>query len=243
MNIVDFIILAILGYGLLSGMYKGMITSGLSLVGFAAAWFGASALYERIANFALSNTTLMAVLNQYLEPDTFFTNHTQAMTTVSEVIAGREAALQEAVNAVSAKFGFIAEAFSNNVRQEAFASLGITTLSDYLNQTLWVAVFNVVAFLLAFIVLYVVISLVVNLLDRVISFPLLRGFDWLVGGVFGLLRSSVVVVLVLSVLPVLTSLISPDLTQQLQTGSALYTFASQFDLLGAVGMLQNLVMG
>lgn len=102
---------------------------------------------------------------------------------------------------MSAKFGFYAEAFSNNVRQEAFGQLGITTLSDYLNQTLWVAVFNVVAFLLAFILLYVVISLVVNLLDRVISFPLLRGFDWLVGGVFGLLRSSVVVVLVLSVLP------------------------------------------
>lgn len=241
MNIVDLIILAILGYGLLAGMYKGMITSGLSLVGFAGAWFGAKALYARIANFALSNTTLMAVLNQYLEPETFFNDYTQAMTTVSDVVAGGEPALRSAVESVSGKFAFISNAFSSNVRQQAFQSLGINTLADYLDQTLWMAVFNVAAFIIAFIVLYIVISLVVNLLDHVISFPVLRGFDWLVGGVLGLLRSSVVVVLVLTILPALTSIIAPELTEQLQAGSALYTFASQFDLLGAATLIRNLV--
>ena len=64
MNIVDYLILAILGFGLLSGMHKGSITSGLNTLGFVASWFGAQRLYARIANFALSNTTLMAVLNQ-----------------------------------------------------------------------------------------------------------------------------------------------------------------------------------
>ena len=72
MNILDLLILAILAYGLLAGMYKGMLTSLMSLLAFGGAWFGAKALYARIANFALSNTTLMAVLNQYLEPEEFF---------------------------------------------------------------------------------------------------------------------------------------------------------------------------
>ena len=37
MNIVDIIILAILGLSLVSGMYKGFITSMLALLGFVGA--------------------------------------------------------------------------------------------------------------------------------------------------------------------------------------------------------------
>ncbi|MEE1200609.1 MAG: CvpA family protein [Christensenellales bacterium] len=243
MNIVDFIILAILGFGLLSGMYKGFITSGLATFGFAAAWFSAQSIYERVAHFALSNSTLMAVLNQYLEPEAFFENHTQAVTAVSEVIAGGEAAISSAVNSVSGVFSFISEPFSANLRNQAFAKLGITTMSDYFNQTLWVAVFNVLAFIVSFLLIYMVIMLVVNLLDRVISFPVLRGFDWLVGGAFGLLRSSVVVVLVLSILPVLTSIISPDLTQSLMSESQLVSYVSRFDLLNVAQWFETLIFG
>ena len=56
--------------------------------------------------------------------------------------------------------------------------------------------FLMVYFLLCFIALYVLSCLVVNLLDHVISFPLVRGFDWLLGGLFGLARGLVIVVLV-----------------------------------------------
>lgn len=243
MNIVDILIIAVLGYGLLSGMYKGSITSGLSTLGFVFSWFGAQHVYERIANYALSNTTLMAVLNQYLEPDSFFKSHTEAVTAVSDVIAGGEQAISAAVESVGERFSFISQAFSANIRTQAFENLGISTLSDYLNQTFWVAVFNVAAFVLAFLVIYVVVSLLVNLLDRVISFPVLRGFDWLLGGVLGLLRSSVVVVLILAILPSVTSLISPELTQTLTGGSAMYSFVRQFDPLSVAGWVQSLIAG
>ena len=72
MNIIDIIILVVLAFSVLAGMYKGFIASVLATAGLAGAWFGAQALYERVANYALSNKTLMAVLNQYLEPETFF---------------------------------------------------------------------------------------------------------------------------------------------------------------------------
>lgn len=243
MNIVDILIIAVLGFGLLSGMHKGSITSALSTFGFVFSWFGAQRVYERIANYALSNTTLMAVLNQYLEPDSFFESHSQAVMAVSDVIAGGEQAISAAVDSVGSKFSFIAQSFSANIRTQAFQNLGITSLSDYLNQTLWVAVFNVLAFIAAFILIYIVISLLVNLLDHVISFPVLRGFDWLLGGVLGLLRSSVVVVLVLSILPTVTNIVSPELTQQLTNGSVLYTFATQFDPLSVASYLSTLIAG
>ena len=179
MNIVDILILAVLAFSLLAGMHKGFITSLLSTFGFVGSWFGARLVYERIANLALSNTTLMAVLNQYLEPDSFFASKAQAATTVAEVVSGGESAIQAAVSTVSEKISVISKAFEANIRNQAFARLNITTLSDYLDQTIWQAVFHVLAFLLAFIVIYAIVSLLINLLDHVVRFPVLRMFDWL----------------------------------------------------------------
>lgn len=243
MNIVDIIILAIFVYCLLAGMHKGTISSGMSLLGFAGAWFGAQALYQGIANLGLSNATLMAVLNQYLEPENFFAEHAVAVSNVTDIISGGESSISAAVASVGENWSFLSDAFSANIRNQAFANIGISTMADYFNQTLWVAVFNVIAFIAAFIALYIIINLIVNMLDHVISFPVLRSCDWLIGGVFGLLRATVVVVLVLNVLPALTSIISPEFTAQMISGSALYSFTSQLDLLGVARWISGLVMG
>ena len=176
LNLLDITIIVILAFYLISGMYRGFITSLLTTIGFVGAWFGAQHFYPRVAQLALSNQTLMAVLNQYLEPENFFESHSQAVSTVSEVIAGGESAIQSAVSSVSNKLAVISKAFEANVRAQMFQRLGINTLADYLDQTIWQAVFNVLAFLLCFIALYVLVCLVVNLLDHVISFPMVRGF-------------------------------------------------------------------
>ena len=241
MNIVDILIIVVLAFGLLAGMHKGFVSSILSTIGFVGSWFGARMVYERIANLALSNTTLMAVLNQYLEPESFFASNTQAATTVAEVVSGGESAIQAAVSTVGSKISIIARAFEANIRNQAFAKLNITTLADYLDQTIWQAVFNVLAFVIAFIVIYALVSLVVNLLDHVVRFPVLRMFDWLLGGVCGLVRSLVVAVLLLAIVPTIVSVISPELTQALISQSTLYTFVSQLDFLNVAGMITQLI--
>ena len=241
MNILDILILLVLGFCLLGGMHKGFITSALSTIGFVCSWFGARAIYERIANLALSNTTLMAVLSQYLEPSSFFSSSTQAATTVTEVVSGGESAIQAAVAPVAERISVIARAFEANIRNQAFTKLNIFTLADYLDQTIWQAVFNVIAFLVAFLAIYAVVSLVINLLDHVIPFPVLRMFDWLVGGVFGLARGLVFAVLMLCILPSVITLISPELTQTLISGSSLYSIVSQLDILGVTAMVAQLI--
>ena len=159
------------------------------------------------------------------------------------MIAGGEAAIQNAVAAVSGKLSVISKAFEANVRAQMFQRLGINTLADYLDQTIWQAVFNVGAFLLCFIALYVLACLVVNLLDHVISFPLVRGFDWLLGGIFGLARGLVMVVLVLCLLPALVQIVSPEFADNLRTGSALYTFVTQIDFLNVGNLVTSLIGG
>lgn len=241
MNMIDILILVVLGFCLLAGMHKGFLASFLSTAGFFGSWFGARMVYERIANLALSNTTLMAMLSQYLEPESFFASSAQAATTVSEVVSGGEAAIQSAVSPVAAKISVIARAFESNIRNQAFTKLNITTLSDYLDQTIWQAVFNVLAFVLAFIVIYAVVTLVVNLLDNVIRFPVMRMFDWLLGGICGLVRGLVVVLLILCILPSIATLIAPELTQTLLAESTLYSFVSQLDILNVSGMITQLI--
>ena len=243
LNLLDITIIVILAFYLISGMYRGFITSLLTTVGFVGAWFGAQHFYPRVAQLALSNQTLMAVLNQYLEPETFFESHTQAVSTVSEVIAGGESAIQSAVASVSNKLAVISKAFEANIRAQMFQRLGINTLADYLDQTIWQAVFNVLAFLLCFIALYVLVCLVVNLLDHVISFPMVRGFDWLLGGLFGLARGLVVVVLILCLVPAIVQIVSPEFADSLRTGSVLYSYVMQMDFLNVNKLVTSLVGG
>ena len=243
LNLLDITIIVILAFYLISGMYRGFKTSLLTTIGFVGAWFGAQQLYPRVAQLALSNQTLMAVLNQYLEPETFFESHTQAVSTVSEVIAGGESAIQSAVASVSNKLAVISKAFEANIRAQMFQRLGINTLADYLDQTIWQAVFNVLAFLLCFIALYVLVCLVVNLLDHVISFPMVRGFDWLLGGLFGLARGLVVVVLVLCLVPAIVQIVSPEFADSLRTGSVLYSYVMQMDFLNVNKLVTSLVGG
>ena len=243
LNLLDIAIIVILAFYLISGMYRGFITSMLGTAGFIAAWFGAQHFYPQVANLALSNQTLMAVLNQYLEPESFFASHTQAITSVSEVIAGGESAIQNAIASIAQKLPVVSKAFEANVRAQMFQNLNINTLADYLDQTIWQAVFNVGAFILCFIALYVLSALVVNLLDHVISFPLVRGFDWLLGGLFGLARGLVIVVLVLCLLPALVEIVSPDFAASLRTGSVLYSYVSQLDFLNVGTLVTGLIGG
>ena len=243
MNLLDIVILAILAFYLISGMYRGSITSFLGTAGFIAAWFGAIRFYPDVARLALSNRTLMAVLNQYLEPESFFRTHQIATTTVAEVISGGEAAIQNAIGALSPKLAVISRAFEANVRSQVFQNLGISTLSDYLDQTIWQAIFNVAAFLLCFIALYVLVMLVVNLLDHVISFPLIRGFDWLVGGLLGLVRGVVICILLLNLLPAVAQIVSPEFAENITSTSVLMNFVKSFDLISVGQTITKLIGG
>jgi len=245
MNLLDIVIIAVLAFFLICGMYRGSITSWLSTAGFMGAFYGAKELYPRVADMALSNNTLLAVLSQYLEPETFFGSHTEAATAVSDIIAGGETAIKTAVNALGDNMAIISDAFEFNIRSQMFQNLGIVNLSEYLDQTIWMSVFNVFAFFLCFIALYVAISLFVNLLDRVICWPLfLGGFvDSLIGGIGGIMRGLWVSLFLIILVPPLVTIISPEFSAMIVDGSQLYSFITQMDFLDIGTLIRTLIGG
>ena len=244
MNLLDITLIVLLALYIISGMYRGSITSLLSTLGFGGAWFGARSLYPRVANMALSNKTLMATLSQYLEPEGFFTTHTMATTSVKDIISGGESAISGVLNSLSPNVSVIKGAFENNLRNpDRLQRLGLNTAAQYLDQTIWEAIFNVAAFLLCFIALYIIASLVVNLLDRVISFPLVKGVDWLIGGVFGFVCGMVMAALVIAVLPTIIRIVSPEFAESLTSGSKLFSLVDKLDLLHVQKLVSEKLIG
>ena len=83
MNIIDILVLLILGYSLFAGMHKGFLASLLSLGGLVGSWFGAQKLFLPVAEKILSNSGLIGTLSQYLEPASFFEGITVSGVTAS----------------------------------------------------------------------------------------------------------------------------------------------------------------
>lgn len=223
MNIVDVILYAILLLSVVSGMYKGFIASGLATVGFGAAWYGAMNLFPKLSAMVLGNQSIMNALDYYLDIGSFFKTGSLAAATVDQALSGGNALLNQAIQELNLP-SLIETAFQNNVAGRKFSELGLTTLSGYLGQTIWMAVINVASFLILFAICYVVVLLVVNLLNNVFRFPLLKHLDWLLGGAFGLVRGAFVVALLLGVAPLLLSMVPLKAVTDLLSTSQLAGF-------------------
>ena len=250
MNLLDITLIVLLALYIISGMYRGAITSLLHTLGFGGAWFGARALYPRVADLALSNESLMLTLRQYLEPESFFKNG-QGASLVTDVVNRGESAITNVLNSMTSNVDVVKGAFESNLRSpdrlkalsNQFTNLKFNTAAEYLDRTVWEAVCNVGAFLICFIALYILASLVVNLLDHVISFPLVRGVDWLIGGAFGLVRGFVMAALVVAILPTVIRVVSPDFATALTEGSRLYATVDKLDLLHVQKLVSETLMG
>lgn len=227
MNIFDIIILAILGVSVISGMYKGFLASGLAIIGFVAAWIGAMRFYPQLSAAIQSNAALMDMLQYYLDAGALF--ETGAM---GEKLVSAISQTELAQAAASLKLpALITDAFQQNVLAQSFSSLDLTTLSEYLGQTICGAAINVISFLAMFVLSYLAVLLVVNLLNHVFRFPVLRHLDWLLGGVFGLVRGAIVAALIFSMVPMVMSMVPLEIADELVHSSVLYGMFSQNNIL------------
>ena len=220
MNIIDIIILAILALSVVSGMYKGFITSTLALVGFVGSWIAALASYQYLVRAVNANESLMTFFRSVVGAvDLFKTaslSSTPVATASTEII---EQAAQE-VN-----LPLISEIFKNNMIGKVFGN-ELSTIGEYLTQTLLNTALDVICFILMFAVIYIAVLLIVNLLNNVFRFPVLRHFDWAIGGVFGLVRGLVIVMLIFAVTPTIATALDnmnitglKDLIEQSRIGS------------------------
>ena len=229
MNLIDWIIVSILGISVLFGMYRGFVSSVLNMGGGLCSFFGAFWLYPKLAALIQQNESLRMTLAHYLEPGSGL-DLALSESSVSDLGAS---GIQQVLSRVSLPSP-LDSILQVNLESSIFSNLSISTVGEYVNQTILQASINIICFVLCFLVSYVVISTLFNLIRAVFRFPLLKQLDGLAGGVFGLLRGLLICLVIFTLVPLVQTMVPLDMIDEVLNGSVLAPVFMNGNLITAI---------
>ena len=199
MNIIDIIILAVLGVSVVFGLYRGFISGVLSvaaLIGSAALAF---AMSGELAAWLQGNQTLIDTLMYYTDAGSRIPNLDPSLLSVAEVTEGALAQILEMAG--------LPAAFETAFIENLGLASGAQTISAVLSQTIVSVSLSIISFLICFLLAYVVMTFVIHLIAYVFELPVLRHLDALIGGVFGLARGVLLLFIFFSVVPIVMAVV------------------------------------
>lgn len=215
MNIVDYIILGVIGVSVLFGLYRGFISSVLNVGGGLASFLGSFWLYPKLAGLIQSNESLRMTLAHYLEPGSGL----DLAMAQAPVAVMRGNGVQQVLERVQlpAPLDTILRV---NLENSVFANLKLTTVGEYVNQTILQASINILCFVICFFVMYFLLSCLFNMIRAVFRFPQLKQLDSIAGGIFGLLRGLLVCLVIFTLVPLVQTMVPLDMIGDLLEESA-----------------------
>ncbi len=203
MNIIDIVILSILGISTLVGLYRGFIASIASLGGCVLSLVITSWLNPKLVEWVQSHPEFLQTLMSYTDAGTRIGDQTLAQTSVSALNSSTIADVLARVNLPAP----LSALLQTNLQGQVFQSMGLTRVGDYVSQTIVGAVVNVLCFLACFLVCFLALHLVLNFLKVVFRFPVLKQMNALTGGAFGLLRGALLCFLAFALLPLVQTMV------------------------------------
>ena len=231
MNIVDYVIIGIVAISVLFGLYRGFVSSVLSMGGGLLSFLASFALYPKLAALIQNNAELQRTLLHYTDASSRIGDLELALTNV--VSLGREG-IQKVLGNVNlpAPLDTILQV---NLENLVYGTQGaVTTVSDYVSQTILQASINIICFLVCFIGLYIALSLGMNLIRAIFRFPVLKQLDSLAGGIFGLLRGVLLCLAVFTLVPLVQTMLPMDLINDLIAESQLAPIFMNGNLITAI---------
>ena len=218
MNILDIIILAVLGVSVVFGLYRGFISGVLSvaaLIGSAVLAFAASG---ELASWLQGNKTLVDTLLYYTDAGSRIQSLDLSLLSVAQVT---ESALMQILESAN-----LPAAFDTAFVEQIAISSGALTISAVLSQTIVNVSLSILSFLICFVVAYAVLTFVIHLIQYVFELPVLRHLDSLIGGVFGLARGMLILFIFFTVVPIVMAVVPIEPLEELIAAS---TLAPVFD--------------
>ena len=205
MNFIDIGILVVLGICVVIGLYRGFVQSVLNLGGGVVSFIASFKLYPKLAEVLSSNTEITRFISTYTDTSSLLGDLGLSNLNVDMLSTENITQVLEKIN-LPEPLGTL---LKHNLTSQVFSPLGdlATNVSDYLNQTVLSVCINVLSFIVCFLGCLLLSTLVINLLRAVFRFPILRHLDALVGGGFGLLLGIMLCYILLTVLPLLESVI------------------------------------
>ena len=98
-----------------------------------------------------------------------------------------------------------------NIINQVFLNDGITTMSDYFNQTIINLTMSLICFLLIYFVVRIIVLFGIGLADKVWGLPILKQHDAIFGGCFGILHGAMIAFIIFSIVPIFMSVLPLDM--------------------------------
>lgn len=217
MNIIDIVILLIVGISVAYGLYKGFLHSLLNLACGLLSIILAFTFSPKLAEALSNNPGLSSTLAGYMD------SSLQVGADLKNLqVAGLEdntvrLIMDEHVNLPVS----IENALEDNLISKTLESKGAHTVNDYVSSTVVGIAISILCFILCYIGAHLILSLIVSIVSHVFKLPLLKQMDWLAGGVLGLLRGALLLYVLFLALPLVSTIISIEPVQALIDESTL----------------------
>ena len=165
------------------GFVRSMWEMGKTLISFGCAWLFGKHAGEFIATKYLDNLIAKLLLNNFLQ---------QGASDVSSLTYSISEPLEKLLQicGINAE-EMMSEAFENADTIEGVAESLALPISEVIS--------NLIGFIVTFVIAYFVLWLLVIILDKVVSLPVLKGLNRLLGACLGLVCSIMVVILFVAV--------------------------------------------
>lgn len=231
LNVIDYVVIGIVGISVLFGFYRGFISSVLN-VGGGLISFGLSFwLYPKLAGVIQGNEELVRTLRNYTDTSSRLGDLNLAITNVVQL--GQQG-IQEVLSKVSLPPPLDSLLQFNLENQVYAASGGAVNVQDYVDQTIVQACINILCFLICFVALYLLLSILVNVIKAVFRLPLLKQLDGLAGGVFGFLRGLLICLAAFTLIPLVMTVVPLEPVAELIDQSVLAPVFSNGNLILAI---------
>ena len=218
MNIVDYVVLGVLGLSILFGFYRGFVSTVLNSGGCLVSLILSFILYPKAAALIQGNQELVRTLLHYTDASSRLGDLELALTNVATLTQNKIAEIVAKVQLPPP----LDTLLQVNLEQQVYGiNSGIDTVADYVSQTILTACINIICFLLCFALIYLALALLVNMLKAIFRFPVLKQLDWLAGGIFGLLRGAVICYAVFALVPLVQTVVPIDMIAELFEQSTL----------------------
>ena len=228
MNIVDIVILAILGLSVLVGLYRGFISSVASMGGCILSLGLSFWLSPKLASAIQNNPEILRTLASYTDAATKLGDQALAGSSVTSL---SETGIAEIINKVSLPAP-LSTLLQNNLQNQVFGAAA--DVGTYVSQTIVGAILNVICFIVCFLVLLLVIHFIINFLKVVFKFPVLKQLNSIAGGAFGLIRGALLCFVAFALLPLIQTLLPVQDINQLVEASALAPIFNSGNLILAI---------
>ena len=203
MGYYDFIVILIIGISVLYGIYKGFLSSAISMLSTVLSWIGALIFTDNLAAFFQQKTAVMERIIFFVQANEKITDVTLRKAELDGLSAATIAQSVENANMP----GFFKNFITTNIENRTFSA--VNTLGDYFDYTVASVILNILCFVGLLIFIKIVFMIIEAVVEHMVELPALKMIDSTLGAGFGALRGLFFVYVFFALLPIIL-VVLPD---------------------------------